>query len=86
MRWREAECLPPINFVGGKMLLSKEELEKIEKEAKQKVRLSCDEYHLHTVNCLVGDENAITILKLIDHIRTLEGAIKSLADMVYSEK
>jgi len=60
--------------------LSEEELRRITEDAKKKVKVHCDEYHLHTAigGCLTGDKDAIDKLKLIEHIHFLECLIEDM--------
>lgn len=71
--------------------MTDDELARIKKESADRVRVGCDEYHVHTArdDCLVGDPLDITILKLAESLtrerRVVSEAMKDLK-RIWDEK
>ncbi len=66
------------------MKLKIEEIEGIYVEAKDKVRVSCDDYHAHSAigGCVVGDKDAVTICKLCETIINLRAHITGAINII----
>lgn len=61
------------------------EIRRIFEEAKKKVQVNCDEYHMHNANCLSGSEDSINICKLVEEIERLRHLIIDSALQVDKE-
>lgn len=62
------------------LYLSDDDLEKLLVEIKKHVSVSCDEYHAHSVECLIGKPEWLSMAKLHHDIVTLRSLIRGAAN------
>ncbi len=60
--------------------LSDKELDAFYAESHKRTRLCCDEYHAHSLKCLVGPRKDLLIMRLILHIQWTRRKIATLKE------
>ena len=61
-----------------KEMLTVKEVEKIHSDVKDQIKVSCDEYHQHGLNCLTGPTTVLTIVKLCETIKAYRRRMRKI--------
>lgn len=56
--------------------MNQEWLNYIHNKARSRVSVACDEYHVHSADCLNGPEDAVAICKLAEMLREQHAAVE----------